>query len=64
MVRELKIIFGLDPVSGELGIARHRLVFLVSCAALPRERLSWRLLPGLGALGERGPPPRPRRRPF
>jgi len=28
MVRELKIIFGLDAVAGELGIARHAFVFL------------------------------------
>jgi hypothetical protein len=40
MVRELQEIFGLDPVPGELRVARQRLVFLVSWAALPRERLS------------------------
>ena len=28
MVRELKIIFGLDAVARELGIARHAFVFL------------------------------------
>jgi hypothetical protein len=28
MVRELQIIFGLDPVARKLGIARHALVFL------------------------------------
>jgi hypothetical protein len=28
MVRELQIIFGLDAVAGELGVARHALVFL------------------------------------
>jgi hypothetical protein len=38
MVRELEIIFGLDAVAGELGIARHALVFLEQLggiAALP-----------------------------
>jgi hypothetical protein len=28
MVRELQIIFGLDAISGELGVPRHALVFL------------------------------------
>jgi hypothetical protein len=28
MVRELKVIFGLDPVAGQLRVARHALVFL------------------------------------
>ena len=28
MVGELQIIFGLDAVAGELGVARHALVFL------------------------------------
>jgi hypothetical protein len=28
MVCELEVIFGLDPISGLLGIARHALVFL------------------------------------
>jgi hypothetical protein len=28
MVRVLQVIFGLDPVAGELRIARHALVFL------------------------------------
>jgi len=28
MVRELQIIFGLDAVAGELGVARHAFVFL------------------------------------
>jgi hypothetical protein len=38
MVRELEIIFGLDPVAGHLGVASHRLVFLEQLggvAALP-----------------------------
>jgi hypothetical protein len=26
MVRELEVIFGLDPVAGKLGVARHVLV--------------------------------------
>jgi len=29
MIRELKVIFGLDTITGELGVARQRLVFLV-----------------------------------
>jgi hypothetical protein len=38
MVRELEILFGLDAVAGELGVARHALIFfeqLGGIAALP-----------------------------
>jgi hypothetical protein len=54
MVRILQIIFGLDPVAGELGVARHALVFLQELGGvaaltvvLAVPRLSTEVLPPL-----------------
>ena len=62
MIRELKIIFGLDAVARELGVARHALVFLEQLGGIAAlaivlavARLSAEFRPRC--------PPRPRLRP-